>query len=151
MNTYGDRNRVLLSMGFSSYQEYLLSPLWASIRERALIEHGSICRLCGEKATQFHHLGYGRDVLAGRTLHQLVPLCSPCHERVEFEPRARKRTLIEAHRAYVRLWKRVKKKTPWGRKVGKCVQCGHKARKHMKLCRKCQKKLNAFIESDNPR
>lgn len=107
-HTYADRNRTLRSIGYNTYKDYLNSDLWKRIRERALREHGDKCRLCESPVQVFHHRGYGKAVLLGYEIKQLVPLCSKCHTKVEFWPNKKKRTLQEAHSAFVRLWKHVK-------------------------------------------
>lgn len=107
--TYADRDRLLHTLGYASYFEYLNSPLWASIRLRVMGRGLWVCRLCRGRATQVHHLSYSLPVLLGHSLTQLVPLCNGCHERVEYAG-TRKRTLAEARRAYGLLWARAKGK-----------------------------------------
>lgn len=80
---YSERNRVLKSMGFDSYALYLKSELWAQIRQRALAV-STECFVCGGKATQVHHLSYNKNVLEGRRMSDLTPLCGGCHRKIEF-------------------------------------------------------------------
>jgi hypothetical protein len=89
-------------------------------------------------ATELHHLGYGRAVLTGKSLKQLVPLCRDCHQEIEYAPSGRKRSVVEVHRAFVSRWRRVKD-APFNRSVGRCARCGRKARKGSNLCRNCEK------------
>src|SRR5438874_8725109 len=106
-NEYLERNALLKELGYLSYQAYLASSLWYSIRARAYQFHGSSCRLCGARAEVIHHRGYGRAVMLGKSLNQLVPLCHACHQEVEYY-KGRKRSFAKAHAQYNRLWARVK-------------------------------------------
>lgn len=85
MNRYQQRDAVLRTMGFSSYAEYLASPLWRSIRARLF----KVCDQCpcGKKAEQAHHRTYKRRYLEGRgKIHKFItPICGECHEEIEFE------------------------------------------------------------------
>lgn len=95
MNDYTARNSVLHCMGFRSYQKYLLSPLWRSIKKR-VCPQGTECRICEREATEVHHKEYSVEVFEGRDDTKLVPLCRWCHERIEFD-NGRKRSLEEAN------------------------------------------------------
>ncbi len=84
--SYESRNRILKSMGFNSYDEYLNSSTWTLIRSFAISPH-SLCVGCGEKASQVHHLAYHQKVLEGdpdAMAKFTVPLCGKCHEKIEF-------------------------------------------------------------------
>ncbi len=80
---YRERNRNLHAMGYSSYAEYLQSDLWKGIRSRVLLPDTK-CYICDRLATQLHHTAYRKCDLEGRDLRRLIPLCHPCHERIEF-------------------------------------------------------------------
>lgn len=85
-NRYAQRDEILKEMGFASYAAYLASPLWGRVRAR-LFRVCDKC-VCGEPATQFHHLTYKRKFLEGRggKIHKyIVPLCRKCHHFIEFE------------------------------------------------------------------
>lgn len=86
MKVYRERKRVLLSMGFDSYKDYLESSLWATIRKRFLATHKT-CLGCGGEATQVHHKSYTKKVLSGRGKGHLYAVCRSCHERIEFRDR----------------------------------------------------------------
>lgn len=86
MRVYRERNRVLLSMGFKSYKEYLASPLWISIRN-GFLEDNKVCFGCGGDATEVHHRCYTKKVLSGRGRNHMYPVCRSCHERIEFRDR----------------------------------------------------------------
>lgn len=119
--TYGERDDLLNSLGYSSYQDYLNSPLWWQIRNAVFAMHfvpngreitvpskvngqsvfrlGSVkCRICPRQAKQVHHLSYARDVLLGKDLSKLIPVCRKCHELIELFPNGMKRSLLEARR-----------------------------------------------------
>ena len=143
--TYNQRNIRLKAMGYETYADYLASDLWRSIRQRVFALYGDVCRLCQQLAEHVHHLGYGKHVLAGISLTQLVPLCGKCHREVEFDGTGRKRTLVQTHTAYVRKWKALSKEK---RKIalkdricsyGYCKKCGKKARKGSTYCRPCSR------------
>jgi len=93
---YLERDRILLRLGFVSYSKYLNSDLWKSIRLRAFAQHGGSCKMCGELTSTLHHTNYGYEVLSGKTLKGLVPLCSVCHYAIEFAGKT-KRSLCEAN------------------------------------------------------
>jgi len=81
---YAARKRALKGMGFASYEAYLLSPLWASIRQRKWKEDGKICWGCDEPAASVHHSSYALEVLKGDALHRLFSVCEACHKICEF-------------------------------------------------------------------
>lgn len=85
MNRYAQRDAVLRDMGFASYDEYLASPLWSRIRAR-LFKVCDVC-VCGEAATEVHHMTYKRRYMEGRgKIHKfLIPVCRKCHQRIEFD------------------------------------------------------------------
>jgi hypothetical protein len=107
---YIERNATLKEMGFDSYQQYLASPLWSSIRIRAFKEHGNDCIRCGQKAVLLHHTSYSPDVLSGDSTEELIPLCDRCHERAEFALDGSKRSLSNAN-AYLRYSRRKNRKS----------------------------------------
>ena len=86
---YAERAKSLKEMGYTSYSDYLESPLWRSIRARAL-RPGAWCVSCGCKATQVHHTRYARVDLDGTCLQHLLPVCGPCHRRAEFSTKGEK-------------------------------------------------------------
>ncbi len=57
------------------YQTYLKSPEWRKLRKRILERDSYQCLLCGEEATEVHHLNYDRF---GHELE--TDLASVCHE-----------------------------------------------------------------------
>ena len=82
--SYGRRNLLLKSMGYSNYNHYLQSDLWNKIRTKVFARDQSICFGCGDRASQVHHANYNREVLKGKTLKELYSVCSECHSRIEY-------------------------------------------------------------------
>lgn len=72
------------ALGFASYVEYLKSPLWHSIRETVFATFGNRCCVCGSMASEIHHKKYTIAVLLGQEIDSLVPICHPCHAKIEF-------------------------------------------------------------------
>ncbi len=61
------------------YADYLKTPEWRSIRNRALIGAGNRCQLCGSrKNLNAHHNNYQRR--GDELLEDLTVLCRRCHQ-----------------------------------------------------------------------
>jgi hypothetical protein len=86
IRVYRERNRILRSMGYASYAEYLKSELWQGIRARVLAQSRQ-CYVCGGYANQAHHRSYREPDLDGRDLRRIFPICHACHETLEFRER----------------------------------------------------------------
>lgn len=86
---------VLRDWGYDSYDEYLRSSQWQSIRGRKLAAAGYKCECCGRRAEEVHHRDYRPRVLAGEDLMPLVALCRTCHRKVEFDDKGRKREVYQ--------------------------------------------------------
>lgn len=85
LSAYRQRLNVLRAMGFDSYDAYLSSDLWRSIRDRKLLDDGRLCFGCGApNCRQVHHGSYAREVLEGRAPHELFTTCDDCHKACEF-------------------------------------------------------------------
>jgi|SRR6185369_13782976 len=152
-NTYKERNLLLNELGFASYEEYLQSDLWKSISERVWIAFGTRCKFCGQEATCLHHISYGREVLTGKRIDLIVPLCNSHHYKVEFDRKGNKRSLAESQTQfrlliYKPLKGAMKGRTPEQRVAairagalpcGYCAGCGAKAQKKSRYCRPCVK------------
>ena len=69
--------------GFPTYQSYLRSARWKSIRQTVLSASNWECAGCQERATQVHHRDYRPRVLTGEDLTPLVPVCRACHGKIE--------------------------------------------------------------------
>jgi hypothetical protein len=81
---------------FRTYEEYLASDLWQHIRGAVYRRDKGLCRICHGAGSQVHHLSYDKEVMEGRRLQDLVLLCRPCHERIEFTKRGVKRSTAAA-------------------------------------------------------
>lgn len=82
---YKSRHNWLSKIGFSSYKEYLASPLWKEIRKKVYKAKGCNCYLCGAQATELHHNRYHMNDLLGKKLKFINPICRDCHEKIEFD------------------------------------------------------------------
>ena len=75
------RERVLSAIGFASYEDYLQSDLWASIRLKVFQLKGRKCCVCRDVATQVHHKCYDAATLTGHSIKSLLPICKSCHDK----------------------------------------------------------------------
>jgi len=83
-------------LGLGSYSDYIKSDLWQAIRARVLAQMGWKCYGCGKDASQVHHRKYGPEQLRGTDIRDMVPICSSCHQEIEFDGKT-KRTLEQAN------------------------------------------------------
>ena len=63
------------------YREYLKSDEWKRKRYVVLKRDNWKCKLCGDKATQVHHLKYARHQIGKEPIDWLISICKPCHEK----------------------------------------------------------------------
>lgn len=65
------------------YALYLDTKHWKDTRGRAIDHYGPYCRLCGELATQVHHLAAleAYKHLFAETVFMLTPVCDDCHDK----------------------------------------------------------------------
>jgi len=85
LRAYAARRRVLLALGFDTYELYLASDLWRRIRNAKLDAEGRICYGCGAPdCVQVHHGDYERPTLEGKAPHRLMVVCDSCHEECEY-------------------------------------------------------------------
>ena len=71
-------------LSFRSYDAYLKSRLWWSIRQLILERDGKCCQVCSTPSKIVHHIDYTKTILLGQgDQHQLITLCRPCHDFVE--------------------------------------------------------------------
>jgi 5-methylcytosine-specific restriction endonuclease McrA len=61
----------------SAYHWYLASPYWQVRRRAALKRADYLCRNCGQRASQVHHVTYVG--LFDESPNDLIPLCDRCH------------------------------------------------------------------------
>lgn len=97
MNEYAARNALLRELGFPSYDDYLQSDLWKSIRRGALKRTCGKCVRCGRPARVVHHKDYSRETMLGHRPDSLIPVCCSCHRKAERAPGGEKRTQVEAN------------------------------------------------------
>lgn len=99
-NPYERRDRILLELGFASYESYLRGDLWKAIRWRVMEDQHWQCWSCENQAQLVHHRRYTRDVLLGLNVKPLIALCVGCHDYGEFDPYSgEKRRLLQANAA----------------------------------------------------
>ena len=77
------RAGVLKDMGFTSYNLYLKSDLWKSIRRRVMERDEYLCQACKRPGLVVHHMDYDAATMEGETLDQLVTMCKHCHDGIE--------------------------------------------------------------------
>lgn len=104
LKCYRKRHDKLLALGFESYNDYLQTPEWKSIRSIKLSKQPD-CPLCQNSANQVHHMSYDTETLLGFKEHRLVALCSSCHKDIEYDGeqkndlrRANKKLFTEAEK-----------------------------------------------------
>lgn len=67
--------------GYRSYEDYLKSPHWLSVRERKRSSVGYRCELCPSRdRLHVHHDTYAR--LGAERMSDLKVLCQRCHKRI---------------------------------------------------------------------
>lgn len=71
----------LRELGFASYEEYLHSDLWRSVRNNFLTTTKNYqCFVCGDTFRVLHHTDYRN--LGQEKQRDLIPLCDICHSGV---------------------------------------------------------------------
>ena len=106
---YQKRDKILTTLGFSSYTVYQQSPLWQKIRGKVLRKN-QYCALCGDIANTVHHLKYTPENLIGKNIKGLCSLCKGCHCKVELAPGGRKLPFKYSLKKFFRLLLKYKKK-----------------------------------------
>ncbi len=70
----------------AQYAEFLLTPAWATLRDKVITRAGGVREACGEQpATTAHHLHYRCG--HAPPLWLLKAVCRPCHERLHADKR----------------------------------------------------------------
>jgi len=82
-NVYAYRDDNLKQLGYASYEAYLRSPLWKSIRQRVHARAQQKCERCQQPSQQVHHRAYDPATLRGDSIHALMALCERCHRTAE--------------------------------------------------------------------
>lgn len=131
---YAARNATLLTMGFTNYNKYLASELWATIRKAVLERDKNQCRICvrtsKKSAKAVHHLSYSRETLEGKRLGNLIAICHGCHRRMEFDYTESNRKLsaesvIGKTKAHMKTNTKRHKSQPW---IGLAHKAKHRNR-----------------------
>jgi hypothetical protein len=101
-DTWKTRNEVL---GDRSYQEYLQSPEWAALKERASSrEHFKYCWVCGSsEGIERHHTSY--KWLNLLDLRNVRPICRLHHQEIHDLAKAEKISVRLATRKVFRLFR----------------------------------------------
>jgi hypothetical protein len=60
------------------YENYIKSIQWKLKRDEILLRDKITCQICGNRATEVHHLTYKH--LESEYLFELISLCAKCHE-----------------------------------------------------------------------
>ena len=70
-------------LGHKSYNDYLKTSLWQTIRTRVLERDQHACRDCGLMGEQLHvhHRAYTVEVLEGHDDTRLITVCKSCHDK----------------------------------------------------------------------
>lgn len=81
---YTVRENALKSLGFATYEDYLISGLYTGIRKH-FFAINKVCFVCGGKPDQIHHQSYKVKVLTGIESKYLYAICRVCHTECEYE------------------------------------------------------------------
>lgn len=74
----GGKELITRALKEMPYCEYLRTKHWLDVRYACMKAAKWLCRLCGKRATDAHHLTYERR---GEELPEdTVALCRPCHD-----------------------------------------------------------------------
>lgn len=118
--SYWRRNARVNALLHMTWQQYLDSPLWRSIRASALSRDNHACQLCGSVATEVHHRDYNADTILGKSPSSLMSVCRSCHKAIEFDG-TRKVSIEEMQRRIAFVAKRktkLRKSRPLNQKGG---------------------------------
>lgn len=67
-------------MNKQEYKKYLESDSWKNLRMLAFKRANNKCELCGERATECHHIKYPKN-LSDDKLDNLLVCCKKCHQK----------------------------------------------------------------------
>lgn len=111
--TYADRDKNLLYLGFTTYQQYLDSALWKVIQSKVFARDSWKCQARGCKhkrgkvGLNAHHVSYLLPVLLGIDPGALVTLCCYCHKKVEFDRGGNKLSLQHSQQKTIKLFRKL--------------------------------------------
>jgi hypothetical protein len=82
-DTWIRRSRNLNAMGIKTYEEFLASHYWVSIKEKARTRaHFRVCKGCGsQNGIELHHKSY-KWIGTKNELLAVIPLCGNCHKAI---------------------------------------------------------------------
>lgn len=112
-DTWNTRSSNLNILGFSSYQEYLDSDLWKSLREKAKTrEHFSECYLCRSKENiNLHHRSYKWIHLP--ILRNIISLCQKHHNELHDIAKVEGISVLIATKILINNWVKSGNKLAW--------------------------------------
>lgn len=85
--------QILSACRCRTYEQYLESSLWKSIKQRVYQRFGHQCSICEKTATEIHHASYCLETMLGKRIRNLFPLCEGCHQAVTFDENGQKRPI----------------------------------------------------------
>ena len=146
---YSDRDLILELLGYGCYKDYLLSPLWASIRQKTREKYDFKCQHCGtdfksdKGSLHVHHIEYTEENLKGDSDDGLLLVCKYCHYHAEFNQNGWKRSPSKANKILLTPSK-PKTKRRGRRKTKKCITCNNLApcygvMANEKQCKRCRR------------
>lgn len=105
INRGADRKESLIRLGFSSYAEYLDSPLWKAICDKVRDKQKDKCR-CGRAIVEFRQYRHDVQTMNGNALRFVYGSCGECdYIPPPYKPKKKPKTKKgrkESWRQYVR-------------------------------------------------
>ena len=135
---YVKRDKLVTSLGYKSYKNYLRSELWKKIRSRILRRSKGRCEICHvNPARQVHHKRYSKKVLTGNDDSGLVAICDECHTLGERGWKQEKERMFVCNNKLSILKSKQKQRHISSRYV--CIVCKTApARREQGKCKACQ-------------
>lgn len=99
---YTARNLFLRKRGYASYEDYLQSEVWKSIKA-AVLDRTPKCEVCTGDASIIHHAKYSASTLFDSDDPALVSMCNGCHQLIEFANDGKKLDWSEVNDKLLRL------------------------------------------------
>lgn len=104
---FEDRNKRLIGLGYSSYDDYTSSDHWKQFRDQVLRMTPRRCTACSddEARLELHHRTYWR--LGREFLEDVSLLCGRCHDTVHKISSWENVSIDEATEIVIQSWKDV--------------------------------------------
>ena len=103
--TWQERDNSLKKAGFKSYDEFLKSELWQSIKKKASSKTTfQYCWLCSRTDVDLHHLHYKRLTQKTNALKDIVPCCREHHKQIHDLAKAKKTSVKAASTQVMKGW-----------------------------------------------